>query len=67
MKPKFKVGDVLKRKNEDVTRLVTKIELGSYELSDDLCPTSLRSCELDFSIVEKNYDFVRHMNTEEYK
>lgn len=66
---KYKVGDIVKRKDNEKEYLIEKIELGYYTLSDVKCPTCLPSCDLSCSTVDnKNvYGFIRHMDKEEYK
>ena len=66
---KYNVGDVVRRKTNGKEYLIEKIELGYYTLSDLDCPSYFPSNDLSCSTVDnKNvYEFVRHMNKEEYK
>ena len=66
---KYKVGDIVRRKNSGNEYIIEKIELGYYTLSNIYCPTCLPSNDLSCSTVDnKNaYEFVRHIGKEEYK
>ena len=66
---KYKVGDIVKRKSNGNLRLITKVELGYYTLRDADCPTWFCGNDLSCSTVDNEnvYEFVRHMDKEEYK
>lgn len=64
---KYNVGDVVRRKASEKEYLIEKIELGYYTLSDSVYPSYFPSNDLSCSTVDNLYEFVRHMNKEEYK
>lgn len=66
---KYNVGDVVRRKTNGKEYLIENVELGYYTLSDSDCPSYFPSCDLSCSTVDNEnvYEFVRHMNKEEYK
>ena len=64
---KYNVGDVVKRKISGKEYLIEKVELGYYTLSDTVYPSYFPSNDLSCSTVDNLYEFVRHMDKEEYK
>ena len=65
---KYKVGDIIKRKSNGNLRLITKVELGYYTLSDADCPTWFYSNDLSCSTVDNEniFEFVKHLNKKEF-
>lgn len=66
---KYNVGDIVRKKASGKEYLIEKVELGYYTLSDPDYPNYFPSNDLSCSTVDnKNvYEFVRHMDKEEYK
>lgn len=66
---KYKVGDIVKRKNGQIEWLIEKIGLGYYTLSNVYCPSSMPSWDRSCSAIdnERIYEFVRHMSKKEFE